>query len=378
MESVEPASKHQHLSHNMLQAKANIGAARRDFQDSTTSVSTLPSSTTDERLQRHVLKIDICPDSPKKTLKCLLRNTVSIMSISQEQLATTMGQKPFEGNLSDDQKLVLSVTETGTTCCIRNKNEVKLSNGNMRGKSFNGKCSDDELIPKVISNDIDSGTCSDAEPPALPPKMNRKKQHVLSESFCSDTSSASSSDSAQNNEHLMSDNPLMSPNLIRSIHKVAKTDPIALLPTSLLIDIRNRSVDFRESLDQDKSSSDEQDEQESNCSDLELCNRNSIEEKLMNYYSDDSFYRFHINENLSYELDAYKMTHDESDESFAGLKDLRSGSSSTIRSKNGTIRGIKNRVRSGISTFLQMQQTTVKVNQVRDSRCRATWGALFC
>lgn len=373
MKSVEPALKHQHRSHNMLQAKANIGVARRDFQDSTASVSTLPSSTPDERLQRHVLKIDISPESPKKTVKCLLRNNVSIMSISQEQSlcseATTMGQKPFEGNLSDDQKLVLSVTDSGTTCCIRSKNEVKLSNGNMRGKSFNGKCSPDEHI--------DSGTCSDAEitffhpssespqPPALPPKMNRKKQHVLSESFCSDTSSASSSDSAQNNEHLMSDNHLVSPNLIRSIiedhHKVAKTDPIALLPTSLLIDIRNRSVDFRDSLDQDKSSSDEQDEQESNCSDLELCNRNSIDEKLvMNYYSDDSFYKFHINENLSYELDAYKMTHDESDESFAGLKDLRSGTS-TIRSKNGTIRGIKNRVRSGISTFLQMQQTTVKV-----------------
>lgn len=327
----------------------SIGTRIEDFQE-TASVSALQSSEADEKLHRHVLKIDLATEAAPS--KCPLRKNISIMSISgpEQSLCSSGTMKPFEGNLSDDQKLVLSVSDSGSTCSIRSKNDVKVSSG----KCF---AAYDDHVDRELCSDVIMfrPTSESPQPPPVPPKMNRpnrQKQSVLSESFCSDTSSASS-DSVHTNDQLVS------PNLIRSLgdhHNSVKSDKLSLLPSSLLIDIRNRSLCCE---GRDQLSDEHDDEQESICSDLEHSNQNSIDG--MNFYSDDNFYKFHINENLSYELDAFKMSHDESDESFAGLKDLRSGTS-TIRSKNGTIRGIKNRVRSGISTFLQMQQTTVKVN----------------
>lgn len=53
------------------------------------------------------------------------------------------------------------------------------------------------------------------------------------------------------------------------------------------------------------------------------------------------------------------------DDAFAGYKDIRCGSAtSTIRSSKGTVRGVKNRVRNGIATFLQLQQPNVKVSEI--------------
>jgi hypothetical protein len=53
------------------------------------------------------------------------------------------------------------------------------------------------------------------------------------------------------------------------------------------------------------------------------------------------------------------------DENFAGFRVLGSepgsnSSTSTIRSHRGTIRGVKNRVRAGIATFLRDQRAKVK------------------
>ena len=144
-----------------------------------------------------------------------------------------------------------------------------------------------------------------------------------------------------------------------------------MLPTSLLRDIRNHSLKFDE--DDNDSEVEEEDEEELNYSDIVICN-NSISDDCSNskrdnrsdneFYDDDKFYKFHMNENFSSLVSINDVQgaggHDGNDESFAGFKDLRSGSS-TIRSAKGTIRGVKNRVRNGIVTFLQMQQTTVKV-----------------
>uniref|UniRef100_A0A0A1WPW6 Glutaredoxin domain-containing cysteine-rich protein CG31559 n=1 Tax=Zeugodacus cucurbitae TaxID=28588 RepID=A0A0A1WPW6_ZEUCU len=56
------------------------------------------------------------------------------------------------------------------------------------------------------------------------------------------------------------------------------------------------------------------------------------------------------------------------DDAFAGYKDIRCGSAtSTIRSSKGTVRGVKNRVRNGIATFLQMQQPNVKNFKEKDA-----------
>lgn len=82
-------------------------------------------------------------------------------------------------------------------------------------------------------------------------------------------------------------------------------------------------------------------------------------------YENDKYYKFHINETVSEEevneaRAAQAIIRE--DDTFAGYKDISARiPASTIRSSKGTIRGVKNRVRNGIATFLQMQHTNVKV-----------------
>ncbi|KAF7991666.1 hypothetical protein HCN44_010467 [Aphidius gifuensis] len=87
---------------------------------------------------------------------------------------------------------------------------------------------------------------------------------------------------------------------------------------------------------------------------------NAIAEKYNNYnrdkkflYDDDRFYKFHINEfDKNNNGDLKKSINDcEIDEYFAGYKIL--DNKEAIRSAKGTVRGVKNRVRAGIATFLQ-------------------------
>ncbi|XP_034937667.1 uncharacterized protein [Chelonus insularis] len=70
-------------------------------------------------------------------------------------------------------------------------------------------------------------------------------------------------------------------------------------------------------------------------------------------YEDDRFYKFHINELQPDNDDSEnrkKLEDNEVEEYFAGYKIL---DKEAIRSAKGTVRGVKNRVRAGIATFLQ-------------------------
>jgi glutaredoxin domain-containing cysteine-rich protein 1 len=73
----------------------------------------------------------------------------------------------------------------------------------------------------------------------------------------------------------------------------------------------------------------------------------------------DRFYKFHLNEHVTGSKDTSHADDIENEETFAGYRDLLQGkdSSSTIKSAKGTIRGVKNRVRAGIATFLQLHDT---------------------
>lgn len=332
---------------NVKMFQRNMMLAREDFQE-TISVSTCASTESNENLRRFITKINILPSA---AVKCRQRNNVSIMSINQDPSQCNgllMVQKNFDGNLSDDQKLVLNIS---TDPCEKKK--IKMEE-NVNRIMLSGQCS-------PCDDHLDSGTCSDAEanqPPPVPPKgmrMNYLRHHMLSESFSSDASSASSSDSIQ-----FSQSHLLSPDLIRSIdihHKSVKSEKTEPIPTSLLLDIRSRSM-----IKDESSSDDEHDHRD--YSDLVLCNRDSVndEKLLMNFYDHDKSYKFHMNEHLTSALEACNLaSHDESDENFAGYRDI-SSRTSTIRSAKGTIRGVKNRVKNGIATFLQMQQSTVKVS----------------
>ncbi|KAF7407441.1 hypothetical protein HZH66_001978 [Vespula vulgaris] len=75
-------------------------------------------------------------------------------------------------------------------------------------------------------------------------------------------------------------------------------------------------------------------------------------------YDDDRFYKFHLNELRQDNNEDSNKEHKEpgalgekeTDECFAGYKILER---EAIRSAKGTVRGVKNRVRAGIATFLQ-------------------------
>ncbi|CAG9782255.1 unnamed protein product [Diatraea saccharalis] len=86
------------------------------------------------------------------------------------------------------------------------------------------------------------------------------------------------------------------------------------------------------------------------------------------YFDADKYYDFHLNEKQfddvksvsSVSVTAKSECENGTDmEYFAGIKDYKNEEMpSTIKSSKGTIRGVKNRVRAGIATFLQMQSTT--------------------
>lgn len=84
------------------------------------------------------------------------------------------------------------------------------------------------------------------------------------------------------------------------------------------------------------------------------------------YFDTDKYYDFHLNEKEFDDDKTIKSVNlSKSDsvvnevEFFAGVKDYKNEElPSTIRSSKGTIRGVKNRVRAGIATFLQIQNTT--------------------
>jgi glutaredoxin domain-containing cysteine-rich protein 1 len=79
------------------------------------------------------------------------------------------------------------------------------------------------------------------------------------------------------------------------------------------------------------------------------------------FFDTDRFYTFHLNEHLADIKDTVQGGDADNEETFAGYRDLLQGkeSSSTIRSAKGTVRGVKNRVRAGIATFLQLHDTKV-------------------
>ncbi|CAO1394952.1 unnamed protein product [Diamesa serratosioi] len=336
-------------------------------------------------------------------------------------------------SLSDNKERLNSNSDSGNSTKTTNSSSSSNNNLNNNNNSFYISGTQGNL--KVMSSGhcsptddhLDSGTCSDAElnlsspqPPPLPPKkLGHSIHHLLSDSISSDDSVCSlSSDSlsyhVSTNKHksILSSggSQLLSPELIKSLDTHQKTvqkdfldakpRPLALLPSSLLKDIRNHALKFNLNdvnylQDRSSASSDEEvdelDDIESNysdCNNIVLVNQSrnyehnikfnhmrkgvhnnnhALIEDNNNFYENDKFYKFHINEHLSNSLtDNCQSLSQDIDESFAGIKDINNGTS-TIRSSKGTVRGVKNRVRNGIATFLQMQQTTVKNYKDKDA-----------
>lgn len=84
-------------------------------------------------------------------------------------------------------------------------------------------------------------------------------------------------------------------------------------------------------------------------------------DRVIDMDNTDQYYSFHMNENVFDEVDAAAVATAAapSDDTFAGCKTV--ATSDTIRSAKGTIRGVKNRVRAGIATFLQPKTNKVSL-----------------
>jgi hypothetical protein len=189
------------------------------------------------------------------------------------------------------------------------------------------------------SDTLDSGTCSDLDgtPPPLP-----KKKSAVSVTLIQHKRASSLTDSDDNESNISCDSLTSG-----KASPVSKDASSTVLPQTLLQDIRQRNAKLQD--DAIVKSYEERKEEKENA------NNNNTTNSLP--FDTDMFYKFHLNEHLSEDNDAPAKAVVE-DETFAGYKDLLGDGASTIRSAKGTVRGVKNRVRAGIATFLQINSVS--------------------
>lgn len=218
------------------------------------------------------------------------------------------------------------------------------------------------------SDTLDSGTCSDLDgtPPPLPKKKNGGGVSVTligshNKGTSDDVGGGADSD---DNESQSSGSSIScdSLNCGKASPITSKAAPLrngmksktdknsgSTLPQTLLQDIRQRKEFCGSDLVDEKSYEERQ---------IQANNEQVI--KALEGLSSDMFYNFHLNEKDGEckEVDQVNGRAVIEDETFAGYKDLINGTTaSTIRSSKGTVRGVKNRVRAGIATFLQINST---------------------
>lgn len=227
------------------------------------------------------------------------------------------------------------------------------------------------------SDTLDSGTCSDLD--GTPPPLPKKKSSGVSVTLIGGQNSVNHEGDSDNDSNISCDS-LNSGDLQLAKDSKSKNKASAFLPQRLLRDIRDRSTKSTQSPETIKQDEDDGQDEVSKSSKLiipkvvidqnsyqfrkqkeEQDKQNKVFENML--HNPDQFYNFHLNEHLIDETDHVVPVKKTDDESFAGLKNvLGCEDSKAIRSAKGTVRGVKNRVRAGIATFLQINSTT-KVSQ---------------
>lgn len=278
---------------------------------------------------------------------------------------------------------------------------VQQPNNDLEVKSSNlfyipsGQCSPSSTM------DMDSGTCSDMEstmettPPPLPKKNSTKLKGTLlkhtigrrgSFTDSEESESSLSCDSLNSGDIIVVNNMSNPPIRVTPMTTLSDFDKdnvdnestkLICLPDSLLRDIRDRSSKLSASEIINMTQSEQNGAENHNnslysrvkiktgtTSVQDICKQDSYQNSRI--YENDKFYKFHINESVLNVIDEISPQNIHADESFAGYKDINSRTS-TIRSSKGTVRGVKNRVRNGIATFLQMQQSNIKNFKEKDA-----------
>ncbi|XP_001990907.2 glutaredoxin domain-containing cysteine-rich protein CG12206 [Drosophila grimshawi] len=237
-------------------------------------------------------------------------------------------------------------------------NKLPSSNGNSNNSSNSNKNEAPKLELHLKTTRIRVNTSSEQSVMHSHSQSHSRAYSLTDDSEeCDESSSSLSCDSLHSNEA----QPLL---------KLG-----ALLPSSLLRDIRDREVHGNE----------------------RIVGATKVDGRPLQYEA-DQYYNFHVNEHANFrsfvtescssippEFEAIRLPSDgtdqqqehgdelqvpeeEEDNAFAGYKAMRSTThqASTIRSSKGTVRGVKNRVRNGVATFLQLQQPNVKNYMEKD------------
>lgn len=363
--------------------------------------SAVSESVTSSEKNSHVVKIKISPTIVNGTLKVdVNENNLSKTVIDDNRKVTIV-------NLLSKEEAILNKQQQTTPSLKININsdmvQQKTSNSNVGSSNPNQLESPNYLYYMMTSGQfspsdtLDSGTCSDLDtsgnsgcssgttPPLKTPDLHMKSTKLLMNSGLSyrhknssstdpdsdGSESSLSCDSLNSAEYLL----LNEPPITLQGSRITK---LSFLPDSLLRDIRDR----KNSSDTDISSNSEKfttfaeidklSEKIDNLSEKIESNvltfKKNVKNSLVDIkpmvdnlqvtppttpkFENDKFYNFHINEHKNGLVDRTEKI----DETFAGYKDVHNTSAmSTIRSNKGTVRGVKNRVRNGIATFLQMQ-----------------------
>lgn len=363
--------------------------------------SAVSESVTSSEKDSHVVKIKISPTIVNGTLKVDVnektsddtnRSKVTIVNLlSKEEARQTTPSLKININQTNDM-----VQQKPTSTGNGNPNQLESPNY-LYYMMTSGQFSPSDTLDSGTCSDLDtsgnSGCSSGTTPPLLQknivPELHMKStkllmnsginyRHKNSSSTDPDSDGSESSlscDSLNSTEYLL----LNEPPITLQGSRITK---LSFLPDSLLRDIRDR----KNSSDTDISSNSNSNSEkyvtfaeidklsekisESNVLTLTKNAKNTLVDikpmvedlkvtpPVTPKFENDKFYNFHINEHKNGFLEKAEKF----DETFAGYKDVHNTSAtSTIRSNKGTVRGVKNRVRNGIATFLQMQ-SNVKVS----------------
>ncbi|XP_044747823.1 glutaredoxin domain-containing cysteine-rich protein CG31559-like [Coccinella septempunctata] len=286
----------------------------------------------------HVVKIQINPSQ-----ESYANGTTSSTSVTCVVSPCIKISVNTDGEMVHNKTMVDSSTET---------------NGYFFYDQFHGEVmSSGQISP---SDTLDSGTCSDLD--GTPPPISSKKTTGISVTIIGEKTKGLSSLNSSGTEIDSDDNesnvsyeayPNRKVPLIINHIPATKRSSSNFLPQTLLQDIRNAKISDHQTepkpvLIEEKSYVERKEEDKQKCEEI-------ISSKKQ--YETDKYYDFHLNENDP--SDAIVPSKNvEEDETFAGYKDLMGDGASTIRSAKGTVRGVKNRVRAGIATFLQINSNT--------------------
>ncbi|CAK1589191.1 unnamed protein product [Parnassius mnemosyne] len=286
------------------------------------------------------------PLPKKKTSKLSSKKTVSVTMISSTR---NIGELDFEDNDSN------------------------LSCDSLNSSEFNGSVLTDEIHSDDISKKEKKQSSEPPVAPIMPPftmsKVNNKGSSFLPQGLLQDIIDRSTklntveteSDSSDQAHEEVSQNinenanvskesaQLTSFRLVSQLNSEAKNNSSA---ESLPVNLEKKTPLISESTYEERKKQDKM-KQERIC-------------YSSHYFDTDKFYDFHLNEKQFDDVSEKSASVNNSvcDETleleyFAGVKDYKNEDPpSTIKSSKGTIRGVKNRVRAGIATFLQMQSTT--------------------